>query len=48
MSKYVVTIQFEWNEKAMQIIPEHRSYINDLIDDLARGLKASQRAPKGA
>ncbi|MES2882264.1 MAG: hypothetical protein V4676_08960 [Bacteroidota bacterium] len=34
MGKYVVTIQFEWNEKAMQIIPEHRKLINDLIDDL--------------
>jgi hypothetical protein len=34
MKKYLVTVQFEWNEEAMQIIPMHRSYINSLIEDL--------------
>ena len=33
MNKYVVTIEFKWNEEAMNIIPEHRKYINSLIDD---------------
>ena len=33
MNKYLVTIAFKWNEDAMNIIPEHRKYINTLIDD---------------
>lgn len=33
MKKYLVTVHFEWNEEAMQIIPEHREYINSLIND---------------
>lgn len=33
MNKYLVTIEFQWNEAAMQLIPEHREYINSLIDD---------------
>ena len=33
MNKYLVTAKFEWNEEAMQIIPDHREYINSLIDD---------------
>ncbi|HEU4471477.1 MAG TPA: hypothetical protein VFR58_10355 [Flavisolibacter sp.] len=33
MNKYLVTAQFEWNEEAMQVIPEHREYINSLIND---------------
>jgi hypothetical protein len=33
MNKYIVTIQFQWNEETMTIIPEHREYINTLIDD---------------
>lgn len=33
MNKYLVTAKFEWTEDAMQIIPEHREYINSLIDD---------------
>ena len=33
MNKYLVTARFEWNEEAMQIIPEHREYINSLIDE---------------
>jgi hypothetical protein len=32
MNKYLVTVEFEWNEEAMQVIPEHREYINTLID----------------
>lgn len=28
-----MTVEFEWNEEAMQLIPEHRAYINSLIDD---------------
>jgi len=32
MNKYLVTIQFEWNEETMGIIPEHRAYINELIE----------------
>lgn len=31
--KFVVLIKFEWNEEAMKIIAEHRSYINSLIDE---------------
>src|ERR1700759_4009128 len=33
MHKYLVTVQFEWSEAAMQVVPEHREYINSLIDD---------------
>ncbi|HEX2608047.1 MAG TPA: hypothetical protein VHK91_11740 [Flavisolibacter sp.] len=33
MNKYLVTIQFDWNDEAMQIIPDHRTYINSLIED---------------
>jgi hypothetical protein len=33
MKKYLVTIIFEWNEEMMQLIPEHRDYINELIDE---------------
>ena len=33
MNKYLVTVAFEWNEETMKIIPEHRDYINSLIDD---------------
>ncbi len=33
MNKYLVTIKFEWNDETMQIIPEHRAYINELIED---------------
>jgi hypothetical protein len=33
MNKYIVTIQFQWNEETMTIIHEHREYINSLIDD---------------
>ena len=33
MNKYLVTIRFDWNEKIMEVIPEHREYINSLIDD---------------
>ncbi len=34
MKKYQVTIRFEWNEETMQLIPEHRRYINSLIENL--------------
>ena len=34
MNKYVVTAQFEWNEQAMEVIPDHRAYITSLIDSL--------------
>ncbi|HEU4575546.1 MAG TPA: hypothetical protein VFS36_11140 [Chitinophagaceae bacterium] len=33
MTKYLVTIEFTWNEEAMKIIQKHRDYINSLIDD---------------
>ncbi len=33
MNKYLVTAQFDWKEEAMDVIPEHREYINSLIDD---------------
>ena len=33
MAKYLVTIEFEWNEEAMKIIQEHWEYINSLIDE---------------
>ncbi len=34
MKKYLVTIQYEWNEETMQLLPDHRTYINGLIEDL--------------
>jgi hypothetical protein len=33
MNKYLVAAEFEWNEEAMQIIQEHRTYINSLIEE---------------
>jgi muconolactone delta-isomerase len=33
MKKYQVSIQFEMDEEFMRAIPEHRAYINRLIDD---------------
>lgn len=33
MNKYLVTIKFQWNEATQEIIPEHRAYINSLIDE---------------
>jgi hypothetical protein len=33
MKKFLLTIHFKWNEEAMKIIPEHRTYINSLIDE---------------
>ncbi|MGZ3917063.1 MAG: hypothetical protein ACXVBN_10325 [Flavisolibacter sp.] len=33
MNKYLVTIEFNWNEDAMKIIQKHREYINSLIDE---------------
>src|SRR3954471_10204562 len=32
MGKYIAMIRFDWNEEAMKIIPEHRNYINSLIE----------------
>jgi hypothetical protein len=32
MTKYLVHILFEWNEETMKLIPEHRAYINELIE----------------
>jgi hypothetical protein len=32
MIKYLVHIHFEWNEETMKLIPRHRAYINELID----------------
>ena len=29
----MVTAEFEWKDDAIQVIPEHREYINTLIDD---------------
>lgn len=34
MKKYLVTVQFEWNEDLMKIIPDHRKHINMMIEDL--------------
>ncbi|HMU46149.1 MAG TPA: hypothetical protein PKC72_07270 [Chitinophagaceae bacterium] len=34
MPKYQVTIQFEMNDEFMQLVPEHRTYINSLINTL--------------
>lgn len=33
MNKYLVTAQYEWNEEAMAVIEQHRTYINSLIDE---------------
>ncbi|GAA4327843.1 hypothetical protein [Flaviaesturariibacter amylovorans] len=33
MKKYQAIIQFEWSDEAMSVIPEHRAYINELIDE---------------
>lgn len=33
MNKYLVTVTFEWNDEAMEVVPEHREYINSLIDE---------------
>ena len=33
MKKFLVIGRFEWNEEMMQIIPEHRTHINNLIED---------------
>jgi hypothetical protein len=32
MNKYQVTIQFEWNDETLEIVPVHRAYINELIE----------------
>lgn len=32
MNKYLVTVEFEWNEEVMELVVEHREYINSLID----------------
>lgn len=32
MKKFHVTIQFEMNEEFMTLVPEHRRYINSLIE----------------
>jgi hypothetical protein len=33
MNKYQVTAQFEMDDEFMSHVPEHRSYINQLIED---------------
>jgi muconolactone delta-isomerase len=33
MKKYQVSIQFDMDEAFMKAIPEHRSYVNQLIED---------------
>ena len=33
MNKYLVTIEFQWNEETMKIVADHRAYINSLIDE---------------
>jgi hypothetical protein len=33
MNKYIVTVQFEWSEEMMQLLEEHRTYINSLIEE---------------
>jgi hypothetical protein len=33
MKKYIVTAKFQWSEEIMELIPEHRKYINKLIED---------------
>ena len=33
MKKYIITATFEWNETMMQLVQEHRSRINALIDE---------------
>jgi hypothetical protein len=33
MNKYIVTVQFEWNEEMASLLEEHRVYINSLIEE---------------
>lgn len=33
MNKYLVTIEFEWNDEVTKVIQKHREYINTLIED---------------
>jgi hypothetical protein len=33
MKKYQVTIDFEWQESFQELIPDHRKFINDLIEN---------------
>jgi hypothetical protein len=33
MNKYLVIIEFPWNEETMKLVPEHRDIINALIDE---------------
>lgn len=33
MKKYLVTAKFQWSEDMMQLIPEHREHLNQLIED---------------
>jgi hypothetical protein len=33
MKQYIVTAKFQWSEEIMELIPEHRKYINKLIED---------------
>lgn len=33
MNKYLVTIQFVWNDDMGNLLPEHRTYINTLIEE---------------
>ena len=32
MKKFQVSIDFEWEDKFQELIPEHRNYINELIE----------------
>jgi hypothetical protein len=32
MKKFHVTIDFEWEDSFQHMVPEHRSYMNELID----------------
>ena len=32
MKKYLLIIKFQWNEKIADLIPDHRAYINELIE----------------
>jgi hypothetical protein len=33
MSKYVVTVQFNWSDEMALLLEEHRTYINSLIEE---------------
>jgi hypothetical protein len=33
MKKYLAIVHFEWNDEAAKLIPDHREYINSLIDE---------------